>query len=220
MNPDEQGAARRRMVQVQLRERGIHDSHVLRIMEAMPRHLFVDEALTAKAYSDSALPIGSSQTISQPYMVALMTQALELTGEEKVLEIGTGSGYQTAILAELSDRVFTVERIASVGEVARDRLRHMGYTNVVFRIADGSVGWREMAPFDRVLIAAGAPRMPTFLDEQLRVGGVAVMPIGTGENQMLVKAVRTEDGWQRRELCGCAFVPLIGKDAWEKRESR
>jgi protein-L-isoaspartate(D-aspartate) O-methyltransferase len=220
MNPDEQGAARRRMVQVQLRERGIHDLHVLRIMEAMPRHLFVDEALSAKAYSDSALPIGASQTISQPYMVALMTQALELNGEEKVLEIGTGSGYQTAILAELADRVFTVERIASVGEAARDRLTRMGYTNVVFRIADGSVGWREMAPFDRVLIAAGAPRMPAFLDEQLRVGGIAVMPIGTGENQMLVKAVRTEDGWQRRELCGCAFVPLIGKDAWEKRESR
>jgi protein-L-isoaspartate(D-aspartate) O-methyltransferase len=216
---DEQGAARRRMVQVQLRERGIHDLHVLRIMEAMPRHLFVDEALEAKAYSDSALPIGASQTISQPYMVALMTQALELTGEEKVLEIGTGSGYQTAILAELSDRVFTVERLAAVGESARERLTRMGYSNVVFRVADGSVGWREMAPFDRVLIAAGAPRMPAFLGEQLRVGGIVVMPVGKGENQMLVKAVRTETGWQQRELCGCAFVPLIGKDAWERRES-
>jgi protein-L-isoaspartate(D-aspartate) O-methyltransferase len=216
---DEQGAARRRMVQVQLRERGIHDPHVLRIMEAMPRHLFVDEALEAKAYSDSALPIGASQTISQPYMVALMTQALELAGDEKVLEIGTGSGYQTAILAELSDRVFTVERLAVVGESARDRLTRMGYSNVVFRVADGSVGWREMAPFDRVLIAAGAPRMPAFLGEQLRVGGIVVMPVGKGENQMLVKAVRTETGWQQRELCGCAFVPLIGKDAWERRES-
>jgi protein-L-isoaspartate(D-aspartate) O-methyltransferase len=216
---DEQGAARRRMVQVQLRERGIHDPHVLRIMEAMPRHLFVDEALEAKAYSDSALPIGASQTISQPYMVALMTQALELTGEEKILEIGTGSGYQTAILAELSDRVFTVERLAAVGESARDRLTRMGYSNVVFRVADGSVGWREMAPFDRVLIAAGAPRTPAFLGEQLRVGGIVVMPVGKGENQMLVKAVRTETGWQERELCGCAFVPLIGKDAWERRES-
>ena len=220
MNPSEQGAARRRMVQSQLRDRGIHDPHVLRIMEAMPRHLFVDEALEAKAYSDSALPIGASQTISQPYMVALMTQALELNGEEKILEIGTGSGYQTAILAELADRVFTVERIASVGVAARDRLTTMGYTNIVFRIADGSVGWREMAPFDRVLIAAGAPRMPHFLDEQLKPGGIVVMPIGVGENQMLVKAVRTETGWQRRELCGCAFVPLIGRDAWERRESR
>jgi protein-L-isoaspartate(D-aspartate) O-methyltransferase len=220
MNPDEQGAARRRMVQSQLRERGIHDPHVLRIMEALPRHLFVDDALEAKAYSDSALPIGASQTISQPYMVALMTQALELNGEEKVLEIGTGSGYQTAILAELADRVFTVERIAPVGVAARDRLTRMGYTNIVFRIADGSVGWREMAPFDRVLIAAGAPRMPHFLDGQLRPGGIVVMPIGEGDNQMLVKAVRTEKGWQRRELCGCAFVPLIGRDAWERRESR
>src|SRR5258705_4268622 len=165
MNPDEQGAARRRMVQLQLRARGIHDPHVLRIMEAMPRPLFVDEALSAKAYSDSALPIGGSQTISQPYIVALMTQALELAGEEKVLEIGTGSGYQTAILAELADRVFTVERIASVGDAARDRLTRMGYTNVVFRIADGSVGWREMAPFDRVLIAAGAAPMPPMLDQ-------------------------------------------------------
>jgi protein-L-isoaspartate(D-aspartate) O-methyltransferase len=220
MTNDEQGAARRRMVQSQLRERGIHDPHVLRIMEALPRHLFVDEALEAKAYSDSALPIGASQTISQPYMVALMTQALELSGEEKVLEIGTGSGYQTAILAELADRVFTIERIPAVGVAARDRLTKMGYTNIVFRIADGSVGWREMAPFDRVLIAAGAPRMPHFLDEQLRQGGVVVMPIGVGENQMLVKATRTERGWQRRELCGCSFVPLIGKDAWERRESR
>ena len=219
-NQGDQAAARRRMVQLQLRERGIHDPHVLRIMEALPRHLFVDPAFEAKAYSDSALPIGSSQTISQPYMVGLMTQALELAGDEKVLEIGTGSGYQTAILGELSDRVFTIERIASVGLEARDRLTRMGYTNIVFRIADGSVGWREMAPFDRVLIAAGAPRIPHFLEEQLRIGGIAVMPIGVGENQMLVKAVRTEGGWTRRELCGCAFVPLIGKDAWERRESR
>jgi len=220
MKHEEQGVARRRMVQSQLRERGIHDPHVLRIMEALPRHLFVDEALEAKAYSDSALPIGASQTISQPYMVALMTQALELSGEEKVLEIGTGSGYQTAILAELADRVFTIERIPTVGLAAKDRLTAMGYTNVVFRIADGSVGWRELAPFDRVLIAAGAPRMPQFLNEQLRVGGIVVMPIGVGDNQMLVKAVRTATGWQHRELCGCAFVPLIGKDAWERRESR
>src|SRR5688500_5465607 len=220
MTRDEQGAARRRMVQVQLRERGIHDPHVLRIMEAMPRHLFVDDALEAKAYSDSALPIGASQTISQPYMVALMTQALELTGEEKVLEIGTGSGYQTAILAELADRIFTVERIATVGLSARDRLTRMGYSNVVFRVADGPVGWREMAPFDRVLIAAGAPRIPAFLSEQLQVGGIFVMPIGVGENQMLVKGLRTETGMQLRELCGCSFVPLIGKDAWERRESR
>ena len=220
MNPNEMGVARRRMVQAQLRDRGIRDLHVLRIMEAIPRHLFVDEVLEAKAYSDSALPIGASQTISQPYMVALMTQALDLTGEEKVLEIGTGSGYQTAILAELADRVFTIERIPEIGIAARDRLARMGYQNIVFRIADGSVGWREMAPFDRVLIAAGAPHVPAFLSEQLRLGGIAVLPIGIGENQTLVQAVRTERGWTQKNLCACAFVPLIGKDAWERRESR
>src|SRR5512134_589453 len=158
MRKDEQSAARRRMVQSQLRERGIHDPHVLRIMEALPRHLFVDEALEAKAYSDSALPIGSAQTISQPYMVALMTQALDLTGEEKVLEIGTGSGYQSAILAELADRVFTIERIPSIAAAAKERLTAMGYSNIVFRCADGTLGWREMAPFDRVLVTAGAPK--------------------------------------------------------------
>src|SRR5262245_37981274 len=149
--------ARRRMVEQQLRARGIHDPHVLRIMAAIPRHLFVDEALTARAYSDHALPIGEEQTISQPYMVALMTQALELKGDEKVLEIGTGSGYQTAILAELADRVFTVERIPTIATLARERLTSMGYSNIVFRCADGTLGWRDMAPYDRILITAGAP---------------------------------------------------------------
>lgn len=207
------------MVEEQLRARGIHDPHVLRIMAAIPRHLFVDGALDAKAYGDSALPIGESQTISQPYMVALMTQALDLTGEEKILEIGTGSGYQTAILAELGERVFTVERIASIGVAARERLQAMGYSNVIFRIADGTVGWRELSPFDRVLITAGAPRVPQFLDGQLRVGGIAVVPVGSGRNQRLVKATRTEKGMERRVLCNCAFVPLIGKDGWARREA-
>lgn len=220
MNRDDLAVARRRMVERQLRERGIHDPHVLRIMEAIPRHLFVDDALDATAYGDSALPIGESQTISQPYMVALMTQALDLSGAEKVLEIGTGSGYQTAILAELADRVFTVERIASIGTAARERLLAMGYSNVVFRIADGSVGWRELGPFDRILVAAGAPRVPQFVVDQLRPGGIAVVPIGAGRRQRLVKATRTETGVESRHLCECAFVPLIGKDGWARRESR
>lgn len=219
MNRDELGVSRRRMVEQQLRARGIHDPHVLRIMEAMPRHLFVDGALDVKAYSDSALPIGESQTISQPYMVALMTQALDLTGEEKVLEIGTGSGYQTAILAELADRVFTVERIAAIGIAARERLTAMGYTNIVYRIADGTVGWRELGPFDRVLITAGAPRVPQFVEEQLRVGGIVVVPVGVGRDQRLVKATRAPEGMEPRELCACAFVPLIGKDGWARREA-
>jgi protein-L-isoaspartate(D-aspartate) O-methyltransferase len=202
------------MVEGQLRARGIHDPHVLRIMEAMPRHLFVDAALEAQAYSDHALPIGGEQTISQPYMVALMTQALDLTGQEKVLEIGTGSGYQTAILAELADRVFTIERIAEIATAARERLATMGYSNIVFRIGDGSLGWREMAPFDRVLVTAGAPRIPAFLEEQLSPDGVCVVPVGTSENQSLVKLTRGPKGLSRKILCGCTFVPLIGREGW------
>jgi protein-L-isoaspartate(D-aspartate) O-methyltransferase len=206
--------ARRRMVEQQLRARGIHDRHVLRIMEASPRHLFVDDTLVARAYSDHALPIGEDQTISQPYMVALMTQALDLTGEEKVLEIGTGTGYQTAILAELADRVFTIERIPSIAAAAKERLDSMGYTNIVSRCADGTLGWREMGPFDRVLVTAGAPKIPGFLEEQLVPGGIAVVPVGVRENQSLVKLTRTPEGLTQRILCGCTFVPLIGREGW------
>jgi protein-L-isoaspartate(D-aspartate) O-methyltransferase len=206
--------ARRRMVEQQLRARGIHDPHVLRIMGSIPRHLFVDDALVARAYSDHALPIGEDQTISQPYMVGLMTQALDLTGEEKVLEIGTGSGYQTSILAELADRVFTIERIPSIATAAKERLTAMGYSNIVFRCADGTLGWGEMAPFDRVLVTAGAPRVPGFLEEQLIPGGIAVVPVGVKENQSLVKLTRTDEGLKQRILCGCTFVPLIGREGW------
>ena len=206
--------ARRRMVEQQLRARGIHDRHVLRIMGAIPRHLFVDDTLVARAYSDHALPIGEDQTISQPYMVALMTQALDLTGEEKVLEIGTGTGYQTAILAELADRVFTIERIPSIAAAANERLTSMGYTNIVSRCADGTLGWREMGPFDRVLVTAGAPKIPGFLEEQLVPGGIAVVPVGVRENQSLVKLTRTPEGLTQRILCGCTFVPLIGREGW------
>lgn len=214
MNPSEFAVARRRMVEEHLRSRGIQDPHVLRIMAAMPRHLFVDDALRSRAYSDHALPIGQEQTISQPYMVAYMTQALDLTGDEKVLEIGTGSGYQTAILAELADRVFTVERIPAIGLAARGRLQGMGYTNVVYRIGDGSLGWREMAPFDRVLITAGAPRVPAFLSQQLRAGGRALLPVGCGERQALVRLTREATGFKREALTGCAFVPLIGREGF------
>jgi len=216
MNPKavDLAVARRRMVEQQLRARGIHDPHVLRIMGAVPRHLFVNDALAPRAYSDHALPIGEDQTISQPYMVALMTQALDLNGEETVLEIGTGSGYQTAILAELADRVFTIERIPSIAADAQERLAAMGYSNIVFRCADGTLGWREMGPFDRVLVTAGAPRIPTFLEEQLVPGGIAVVPVGVRDNQSLVKLTRTADGLTQRILCGCTFVPLIGREGW------
>lgn len=214
MNPTDFAVPRRRMVEEQLRARGIRDPHVLRIMAAMPRHRFVDSALQSRAYSDHALPIGQEQTISQPYMVALMTQALALSGDEKVLEIGTGSGYQTAILAELADRVFTVERIPAIGLAARQRLADMGYSNIVYRIGDGSLGWREMAPFDRVLITAGAPRVPAFLMEHLRTGGNALVPVGAGENQSLLRLTRTDAGLRRETLAGCAFVPLIGREGF------
>lgn len=206
------------MVEEQLRARGIHDPHVLRVMEVLPRHLFVDETIVARAYSDHALPIGKDQTISQPYMVALMTQSLELTGGEKVLEVGTGSGYQTAILAELAERVFTIERDASISTRARERLTALGYSNIVFQCADGSLGWREMAPFDRILVTAGAPRVPAFLEEQLGPAGICVVPVGESENQSLMKITRTAEGFAERVLCACTFVPLIGREGWSPGE--
>jgi len=202
------------MVEEQLHRRGIHDARVLRIMAAVPRHLFVDPTFVGRAYSDHALPIGQEQTISQPYMVALMTQALGLEGDEKILEIGTGSGYQTAMLAELADRVFTIERIPEIGIAARERLTAMGYSNVIFRIGDGTVGWREMSPFDRVIVTAGAPQLPPFLEEQLRVGGWGIVPVGDASNQNLVRVTRTESGLKEEVLCSCTFVPLIGKEGW------
>src|SRR5690349_19740100 len=207
------------MVEEQLHRRGIHDPRVLRIMAAVPRHLFVDPTFVGRAYSDHALPIGQDQTISQPYMVALMTQALGLEGDEKVLEIGTGSGYQTAMLAELADRVFTIERIPEIGIAARERLTAMGYSNVIFRIGDGTVGWREMSPFDRVIVTAGAPQVPPFLEEQLHVGGWGIVPVGDASNQSLVRVARCPDGIQEEVLCSCTFVPLIGKEGWAVEDS-
>ena len=206
------------MVDEQLRGRGIHDPRVLGIMGAVPRHLFVDPTFSSRAYSDHALPIGQDQTISQPFMVALMTQALNLDGGEKVLEVGTGSGYQTAILAELADRVFTVERIPEIGIAARERLAGMGYSNIIFRVGDGTVGWREMSPFDRVIVTAGAPKIPTFLEEQLRIGGCCVVPVGDSSNQSLVRVTHTEKGLSEEVLCSCTFVPLIGREGWPAGE--
>jgi len=206
------------MVEEQLRARGIQDVRVLRLMAAVPRHLFVDPTFASRAYSDHALPIGQEQTISQPYMVALMTQSLDLEGDEKVLEIGTGSGYQTAMLAELADRVFTIERIPEIGIAARERLTQMGYSNVIFRIGDGSMGWREMSPFDRVIVTAGAPHIPSFLEEQLRVGGWGIVPVGDASNQSLVRVTRTGKGLTEEVLCSCTFVPLIGREGWSAEE--
>jgi len=212
---------RKRMVDAQIRSRGIRDARVLRAMEKIPRHLFVDEGLIDQAYNDSPLPIGEKQTISQPYIVALMTEALELAGREKVLELGTGSGYQAAILAELADRVFTIERIASLAQKARRLLEALNYYNVVIRVGDGTYGWREESPFDAILVAAGSPSIPRTLVEQLAVGGRLVIPVGGRYTQNLIKLTRLSenpDDVKREDLGGCRFVSLIGEHGWKMEQ--
>jgi len=206
--------ARERMVEEQLIERGISDSRVIAAMARVERHRFVEEALWARAYEDRALPIGLRQSISQPFMVALMTQSLELKGHERVLEIGTGSGYQTAVLAELAANVFSMERISSLATTAREVLDTLAYHNVAVRVADGTLGWAEEAPFDAILVAAGSPRVPRPWIAQLRDGGRLVFPIGEEELQTLVR-IRKEDGRLREEYLGdCRFVKLVGRYGW------
>ncbi|MCL4235240.1 MAG: protein-L-isoaspartate(D-aspartate) O-methyltransferase [Deltaproteobacteria bacterium] len=203
------------MVRTQLRARGIADERVLAVMEQLPRHLFVDPDSKDRAYDDSALPIREGQTISQPYMVALMTQSLMLGGKEKVLEIGTGSGYQTAVLAMLADRVFSMERLSRLGRRAEKRLFSLDIHNVLVRIADGTHGWAEEAPYDAILVAAGAPGVPENLLRQLSVGGRLVIPIGPEDRQFLYRITRTKTGYDEKKLGSCRFVKLIGRYGWE-----
>ncbi|MFB3924797.1 MAG: protein-L-isoaspartate(D-aspartate) O-methyltransferase [Syntrophales bacterium] len=209
---------RLRMVDAQIRSRGITDERVLKAMETVPRHLFVEEALRDQAYNDNPLPIGENQTISQPYIVALMTAALELKGREKVLEIGTGSGYQTAILAELADQVFSIERIAFLASRARRVLDSLKYFNVAIRVGDGTYGWKEESPFDGIIVTAGAPMVPKTLLEQLAVGGRLVVPVGSRHSQSLAKLTRTSQDLKdvkREDLGGCRFVSLVGEHGWQ-----
>ncbi len=206
---------RDRMVQTQLAARGIHDARVLEAMGKVPRHVFVEEAMRDQAYSDYPLPIGEKQTISQPYIVALMTEALELKGHEKVLELGTGSGYQAAILAELADRVFSIERIPSLAHRANQILQKLGYKNVIIRVTDGTLGWPEEAPFDGILVTAGAPRIPQPLVDQLAMGGRLVIPVGDRLSQDLILVERTAEGIRKSSLGGVRFVDLVGKWGWE-----
>jgi protein-L-isoaspartate(D-aspartate) O-methyltransferase len=206
---------REQMVEHQLVARGIADARVLEAMRRVPRHLFVEEALRDRAYGDHPLPIGEGQTISQPFMVARMTELLKLTGREKVLEIGTGSGYQAAVLAELAARVCTVERIARLAARARQTLEGLGYRNVWVRTANGTFGWPDEAPLDRILVAAGAPGVPPPLLEQLAEGGRLVMPVGAVDSQRLQVVDKTEGETRITEDSGCVFVKLIGKYAWE-----
>jgi protein-L-isoaspartate(D-aspartate) O-methyltransferase len=210
---------RARMVETQIKARSIADPRVLKAMETIPRHFFVDEGLIDQAHSDNPLPIGEKQTISQPYIVALMTEALELKGKERILEIGTGSGYQTAILAHLADRVFSIERIAALATRARKILDQLNYYNVAIRVGDGSYGWKEEAPFDAIITTAAAPKIPKYLIEQLIVGGILVVPVGSRDVQTLYKLTRlAEDVSQMKteDLGGCRFVSLIGESGWKE----
>jgi protein-L-isoaspartate(D-aspartate) O-methyltransferase len=208
--------ARSKMVEEQIFSRGIKDAKLIAAMKKIPRHLFVEEALQSQAYSDHPLPIGEKQTISQPYMVALMTEALLLTGKEKVLEIGTGSGYQTAILAELSEKVFSIERIRPLALRARKLLYELGYFNVEIKIFDGTLGWMEESPFDAIMVTAGSPDIPQALLDQLAIGGRLVIPVGDAFVQDLIRVIKTEEGIKKEDLGGCRFVKLIGKYGWEK----
>ena len=207
--------ARERMVEEQLVSRGIRDSRVLAAMAKVPRHLFVVEELRDKAYEDNPLPIGEGQTISQPYMVALMVEALGLKGKERVLEIGTGSGYEAAVLAELCAQVLSVELVEDLTVKARVVLASLGYQNVSIQVGDGTLGWEEHAPYDAVVISAAAPCIPRPLLEQLRPGGCLVLPMGEEELQTLV-GIRKESGELREEYLGeCRFVKLLGTYGWE-----
>ena len=210
--------ARERMVAEQLERRGIRDERVLAAMRKVPRHLFVDLSLAHQAYSDHPLPIGEQQTISQPYMVALMTAALGLHGTDRVLEIGTGSGYQTAILAELANWVYSIERIPRLAERAKTTLERLGYRNISIRVGDGSLGWPEVAPFEAIIVTAGAPDLPPSLLEQLQQGGRLVIPVGSSCSQTLRRVIKGEKGLQQEDLAGCVFVKLVGEQGWRIEE--
>jgi len=207
---------RDRMVDSQLIPRGIKDPRVLDAMRRIPRHIFAGGHNHAAAYDDMALPIGEGQTISQPYMVAVMTELLELKGTEKILEIGTGSGYQGAVLAELAKEVYTIERIGVLADRAASEYRTLDYDNIQARTGDGTLGWPEAAPFDRIIITAASPEIPEPLMDQLAMNGILIIPVGTRYSQQLLKITKTEQGLKEEYHTPCIFVPLIGKYGWEK----
>lgn len=206
--------ARERMVAEQLVPRGIRDPLVLEAMGKVPRHRFVPEGMEQEAYDDRPLHIGLEQTISQPYMVAWMTEALELTGGEKTLEIGTGSGYQAAVLAEVSSRVYTVERFKELQDRARKILDELGYDNIFYHVSNGTLGWPENAPYNAIMVTAGAPRVPEPLLEQLAEGGRLLIPLGDRYSQMLTKLTRQGERLTKENLGGCRFVALTGEHGW------
>jgi len=206
---------RRRMVEKLRDHYKIADARVLDVMDRVPRHKFVPEALASQAYKDNALPIAGGQTISQPYIVARMTELLELKGRERVLEIGGGSGYQTAVLSSLARKVYSIERLPVLAAESKEKLPRLGYRNVSFRCDDGTNGWEVYAPFDAILVAAGGPSIPEPLVKQLEIGGKLVIPIGDDQKtQELVRVTKTETGYTTENCGPCAFVPLIGKHGW------
>jgi len=205
---------RERMVE-EIAARGVTDPRVLAAVRRVPRHRFVQEALRDRAYGDHPLPIGEEQTISQPYIVGLMSSLLELTGQEKVLEIGTGSGYQTAVLAELARRVCSIERLPRLAERARATLEGHGYDNIWVRVGNGTLGWPDQAPFDRIIVTAGGPTVPPPLVQQLAEGGRMVLPVGSADNQVLTIVENVGGEIRQRTHGECKFVKLVGKYAWD-----
>jgi len=206
------------MVRTQLERRGITDKTVLEAFRRVPREKFLRPADVEHAYEDRPYPIGYEQTISQPYIVALMTEVLEVGNTSKVLEVGTGSGYQTAILAELAGEVFTIERIGGLAERARGTLEALGYDNIRFLVGDGTLGWPSEAPFDRVIVTAAAPEVPGTLTDQLAVEGRMIIPVGSEHFQDLILVQRTGKGLARQKRCPCLFVKLIGREGWQARD--
>jgi len=209
---------RQGMVAEQLMRRDISDQRVLAAFRKVPRHLFVPEEIRASAYEDRALPIGEEQTISQPYMVAIMTELLSLKGEETVLEIGTGSGYQAAILAELCRKVYSVERVAALSQQAEKRAKEMGYHNIEFMVGDGTLGYPAAAPYDGIIVTASSPTLPQPLIDQLKEGGRLVIPVGDFYSQMLTLAIKRGATVETEESVSCIFVPLIGRYGWGKED--
>ena len=203
------------MVESQIRVRGVGDERVLAALHKVPRHLFVPPELQRFAYGDEPLPIGEGQTISQPYIVAYMTAALDLKGSEKVLEVGTGSGYQLAILLEIAKEAYSIERIGSLAAKAEDTLRRLGYGNFKIKVGDGTLGWEEHSPYDAIIVTAGAPAVPTSLLRQLKDGGRLIVPVGGAFGQTLMVLEKKGQRVEAQSVCGCVFVPLVGKEGWE-----
>lgn len=216
MNKKDFKLLRQKMVSDQLASRGINNSKVLGAFKTVPRELFVPESLQECAYQDSPLPIGSGQTISQPYIVALMTELLEAEAEDKVLEVGTGSGYQAAILLNIGAKVYGVERYLNLAEQAKEKINSLGYS-IKMKIGDGSLGWPDFAPYDKIIVTAAAPKLPGSLLEQLKVGGKLVIPVGPRFGQELMKVEKVKkDKFSSKVICGCVFVPLVGKQGWDE----